>query len=402
MLFSQVDELRTRRILRVLAIVYAVLIVYGSLLPWSGWHRPLEGLFGFLRHPILVDIARKRLAENVLIYAPLGFLLAASDKRVRNAAGVLLVTAAGAALSFSMETLQQCVAARHASSADALANTIGTLAGATVALALGSHTPIGRFLARQREQFRPGLLIDSGLLAIVLWVLSQWTPLVPVLGRAGLHENFAPIMQAFHSRHPVKLYPFAEQAFCLAGLLLLVARLRKDDRGAAWFAVFASIVVLATPFFHRREITAEAIAALIAVLVLSPLLLRLPLKGRLGAAMLMASFLLRQLEPRPGVRRPFTLIPFREYATLPLDSVPILLGMLWPFMAVGCIVATSTDPRLRRQIAIAGGLLVFLAVFALEWSQQEMGWHGDLTHVLLALAGWCVPWVLPQDTADSA
>ena len=397
------DDSRTRRILRLLALTYAGLIVYGSLLPWSGWHRAFEGTFGFLHHPLIADLARKRLAENVLIYLPLGLLLVASDRRVRGARGVLWVTAAGAALSFSMETLQQFVPFRNASMADVLANAAGTLLGAGVALAVRSHTPAGRFLSAVRSRFRSGLVVDAGLVALGAWVLAQWSPLVPVLSRGEFHDNIRALLRGLHY-HVVKGYPFAESALYLAGLLLLLDALKNDRKHVGlWFAGFAGAVLIATPFFHRREITLEPLVALLLVIVLSPLLLRFRMRGALAVFLFLAGFVLRELEARPGVRRPFTVIPFREYATLPLDAVPILLGMFWPFLAIGCIVALGTRSQVRARTAVLGGVLVFVVVFALEWAQQVLiGWHGDITHVLLAVAGWSVPWMVPAGAADAS
>ena len=42
---------------------------------------------------------------------------------------------------------------------------------------------------------------------------------------------------------------------------------------------------------------------------------------------------------------------------------------------------------------VAGALLVGGAVFAMEWQQQWMpGRYGDMTQVLLCVAGWIIPW----------
>lgn len=70
-----------------------------------------------------------------------------------------------------------------------------------------------------------------------------------------------------------------------------------------------------------------------------------------------------------------------------------MLSLFWPFVALGCLGAFATRPNRRRLMAFIGGLLVLALMFALEWQQQTIpGRHADITDILLALAGWSLPW----------
>ncbi|MGA3213315.1 MAG: VanZ family protein, partial [Terriglobales bacterium] len=122
---SFIPQPRTATVARVFCALYMLLVVYCSLLPWSGWHMFVGNPLAFLT-VINYDGNRKDLVINVLVYAPFGLLLFLSSvKRNRPMLTVLLATLAGAALSVSMETLQQFVPKRDTSSIDVMTNTAG-------------------------------------------------------------------------------------------------------------------------------------------------------------------------------------------------------------------------------------------------------------------------------------
>lgn len=117
-------------------LIYTLLIAYASLSPFIGWRVPEGNVLHFLtvwpryitRHDVLI---------NILAYFPLGFLAALSLHRWRNndttAMLLAIATAAGAALSLGMETLQVFIPGRIAALPDLLTNTAGSLAGAILA-----------------------------------------------------------------------------------------------------------------------------------------------------------------------------------------------------------------------------------------------------------------------------
>ena len=122
-----------------LAALWMLLIVYASLYPLSGWRLP-DGVD-------VVDLLRLRwqrwipgfdASSNLLGYLPLGLLLTVSGRRGQRSrwrAAAMAVLAA-AALSYSMELLQQFVPRRVPSALDWALNCGGALIGALLAAAL--------------------------------------------------------------------------------------------------------------------------------------------------------------------------------------------------------------------------------------------------------------------------
>lgn len=130
--------LRQRSTALPLAVVYALLVVYASLYPFTGWRWPAGAswseLLG-LRWPVwrtgFDDVS------NFIGYAPLGALLALGWARsgVPVALGSLAALCLPGLLSFAMECTQHFIPVRVPSARDWALNTAG--AGAGVLLALG-------------------------------------------------------------------------------------------------------------------------------------------------------------------------------------------------------------------------------------------------------------------------
>src|SRR5208282_1069987 len=163
------------------ALAYSVLIVYGSLYPFSGWTTQGVRLFAFLIPDWSGHWSRADVATNVFAYIPFGLLLARWWRsRGVTLGAIALPTLIGAALSFSMEFTQQFLPARVASLTDLLTNALGTLIGTLMAGVMHDGSLPWTILMRRRDRwFRAGRLVDLGLIAIGLWTLSQLTPLVP-------------------------------------------------------------------------------------------------------------------------------------------------------------------------------------------------------------------------------
>src|SRR3990172_7418838 len=130
---------------RYLLAAYAMLIIYASLHPFTGW------------------------GDN----------------------GVAVVAAglAAAALSVSLELLQNYLPARFASNLDAALNTAGGLLGGIFGAALAGKLlhDAGLHALRYRV-FRPGRRIDLGLVLIGLWLVSQLNPGTLLFGCGDLRE----------------------------------------------------------------------------------------------------------------------------------------------------------------------------------------------------------------------
>lgn len=168
-------------LLSTLLFAYVLLIVYGSLSPFTGWQAPANPFFVIAPWPRY--ITRIDLLTNVAAYLPLGALIA--GKLARSRAWWLSIgqaTLAGAALSFIMETLQMFLPDRDASVVDLIANTVGTTLGGLLALVtIRQRSHGGQFTRWRYRWFPPGRFTDVGIALLVLGLFSQWLPLVPAL-----------------------------------------------------------------------------------------------------------------------------------------------------------------------------------------------------------------------------
>jgi VanZ family protein len=99
-----------------LAWLYAALIVYASLHPFTGWRIPGVSPLAFLALPWPRWWTWFDLVTNLIGYIPFGALvfgaLVRSEVRIRSA--IILACAAGTALSLTMEFLQNFLPLRVA------------------------------------------------------------------------------------------------------------------------------------------------------------------------------------------------------------------------------------------------------------------------------------------------
>lgn len=175
-----------------LAGAYALLIVYASLYPFSGWRNQELPLWAFLLAPWPKYWTWFDVAANVVGYMPLGFLLALSFlrrgqvrffARHQNVAAVLVATLAGGALSLTMETIQNYLPTRVASNVDFGFNTLGTLVGASVAAGMELAGAIARW-----SRFRERWFIAEARGAMVLLALWPFGLLFPAAVPLGLGQ----------------------------------------------------------------------------------------------------------------------------------------------------------------------------------------------------------------------
>lgn len=173
-----------------LAGAYALLAVYGSLYPFSGWTNSGAPLTDFLtagwpRYTTTFDIA-----INVAAYAPLGFLwVAALRPSLGRWLAPLVAVVIGALLSLGLETLQNFLPSRIPSNLDLACNFTGALIGAVAGSRWGATlVDGGRLHAIRHDIFVAGTMADKGLLLILLWLLTQFNPETLLFGNGDLHE----------------------------------------------------------------------------------------------------------------------------------------------------------------------------------------------------------------------
>ncbi|MBK8336587.1 MAG: VanZ family protein [Sterolibacteriaceae bacterium] len=183
-------ERNAYRLARTMAVVYWLLVVYASLHPLAGWRASGAPLLEFLDSPWPRYFTRFDLAVNVLAYVPLGFLMVpALQTRLKRGWAVLLAFAFGAALSISMEVLQNFLPSRVPSNVDWGCNMAGALLGALAGARWGGifadHGWLSRWRRRRIVRGRRG---DYGLILMGAWLLTQLTPEGVFLGTGDLRS----------------------------------------------------------------------------------------------------------------------------------------------------------------------------------------------------------------------
>lgn len=175
-----------------LAQVYAALIVYASLYPFSGWRDQGIASWAFLASPWPKYWTGFDVAANLVGYAPLGFLLALSFLRKGgkpmmpgNRAAIAVATLVGALLSLCMEALQSYLPYRVPSNVDFALNALGAFGGAVIAGGLELAGMIDRW-----TRFRLRWFVDEARGALVLLALWPFALLFPASVPLGLGQVF--------------------------------------------------------------------------------------------------------------------------------------------------------------------------------------------------------------------
>lgn len=178
------------RLRTLLAIGYALFIVYSSLSPFSGWREQGFDFVEVLREPLLLTYTAFDSVINLLSYLPFGLLLGlALRARFGALVSTVLAVCAGVLLSAGMEYLQMYLPARVSSNMDLLSNSAGTLLGALLAVSISSWTGFFSRLTRWRSSlFHHGKEMDFGLALLVLWMFGQINPSLPMLGHVFISE----------------------------------------------------------------------------------------------------------------------------------------------------------------------------------------------------------------------
>jgi VanZ family protein len=349
--------------------------------------------------------SRADVISNVLAYVPLGLLLVwRIGGRTRVIGGLASATFMGTALSLSVEGLQMFLPSRVASIGDLATNAAGTALGACLGIALRPGAVPGHLDALRRDWFVTGQGTTAGFAALVLWILSEWSPFVPSVDLATVRDGVSSLRETLRDWTLFRWNGAAAYALNITGLGLTAATLLKPARGFVIpFSVGAAAVLVLKVFIVGRGISPEALCGLaVAVGALAVFARLAELSRVVGATVcIVAGFLLSELGPGRGAPREFNWIPFAGAIERNLDGFANILAAVWPFVALAFLARLLTPNYLRREVGVLGALGVAAFVFALEWAQQFVpGRHGTITPVLLALAGWAIAWRKSARAAD--
>lgn len=248
----------------VLAVV--VVVAYGSLFPFRfdaagldawrtgallGWQRPSRG----------------DLVANLILYAPLGALLARLFLGASRAVAALLAIVAGTALSLAIETLQAFAPDRTSSLVDVALNATSTALGAFAVLVWLRTTDAASGIARVRARWLREPLDAVAVTVLLTSGAAHTAPFVP----------HADLQTAWQALAPLREFALTPQGLLeyFAGTLLLGSVMRatlRRERFWAGFLAFTLVCIACRVLFVRQNLGPnEPLALALAIPVLAVL-----------------------------------------------------------------------------------------------------------------------------------
>ncbi len=353
-----------------LVLVYAALVLYASLYPFSGWRWPPGPSVGALlalpwppwRDPFDVS-------ANVLGYMPLGALLYVAQVRAGRSLwpAALMAVLAPALLSYATEVTQQFLPRRVPSLVDWSLNVAGAAAGAAGAALMQGLGLLQRWqVVRERWFVRDSA---GGLSLLALWPVALLFPTpVPLgLGHVGQHLRAAltslfedaPWASGLHAllqgteALATPLSPLSEALAQMFGLmapcLVAMSVVRRGWRRAAMvlglLAVGLGTTTLSTalgfgPAHALAWITPWSLPALAlgTLLALASAWLDLRLSAGLGLAVLGALVVLVGQAPAD----PYfveSLQAWEQGRFIRFHGLALWIGWLWPYAAMAWLLS---------------------------------------------------------------
>jgi VanZ family protein len=371
-----VADANTRTAAWLLAII-AFLIVYGSLYPFRFAAVDGQESLELLRRLPFGITTRSDIAANVLLYLPLGASLAwLLATRLGGLLAVVVAALIGALLSFAIECAQLYETRRVASLADVASNTIGSTAGAFIALAIASTN------RRLRASALASILRHPVAAALLLsWIGYRLAPFALAFDPTQWAGAFAPLAGGGW------LTAGAILPHTLAWLVLVMACERlAAGRARATAAIAMGVVLTGRVLFVSLTLEPAEIAGMMLALALAGLLLRLPAEraASLLAAALIVLIAIQGLSPFDFqlAQDRFALVPFGE--SLTRYRATNLSDMFLRCFQYGALVWLLARSGLALLPATALGAGV---IFSIELLQTWLPGHtADVTDPLLAVA----------------
>ena len=328
-------------------MAYALLIVYASLHPFSGWRDTGVSPFLFLNAAWPRYWTGFDIFINAFAYLPLGFLLLLVLQRFSLLPGAVLALFLGALLSFSLESVQNWLPSRVPSNLDFASNTLGTLFGVLLALWQGHH--FFRRVVILRRWLAHGPNVETGLVLVALWLLTQLSPETFLFGSGDLRHLLS-ITPAVPYAAPSFLTIEAVLIACntiAIGLIffsLLIERKSSLVLLGAFLMLALMIrtlaaVILIGPMQAFDWFTPGAMLGLMTGCAALTILLLLPASWRIALAglALMAGTVLVNLTP-PNPYSEAAMSAWRQGHFLNFNGLTRLTATLWPFLALPYLI----------------------------------------------------------------
>lgn len=326
---------------RLFIVLYALLLVVGSLYPFGGWLPLSAWSADFLFADWPRYITRTDLATNTLVYLPFGYAVALRfTSPGHGARGVAAGALAGLAMSLSMESSQVLQPARIASNLDLLVNSLGALVGALFSLHHGRWLRAGRALLRWRARwFHAGLATNIGLFLLLAWFLAQFS-LRPFPGIDWLALHLHPIDTPPSDLGQINLAWFAALFLEIITLGVFSATLLRPGRYVGGMLLLLVAAFLMKLFAATLLLKLKVVGGMLSLETLGAFLFALwfllsPMVSRhralLAAVLLLAALLLR--------------VWLTDGQVWPAGSLLNLVGLakataaLWPWLALALMLS---------------------------------------------------------------
>jgi len=341
-----------------LAALYGLAIFYASLQPFEPWLETAPGASFFLFDPWPPRWVRYDIVSNVVAYLPFGFFVALAQRRRPPAGRLSVAIVAGTLLSFAMETLQMFLPTRDASVADLLSNAVGTAFGGALALTLLRSPRAKAAIASVRDRgFLPGSVGDLGIALLVIWLVVQVNPGIPLF--ATMYDSTSrPGAPGAEPDLAATVVEGAHSAFQLLGVGLFLALLLRERRyvgGAALVLVGAAALVkgiaaavLLRPAAWENWLTPPVSLGVAAgsLLLAIAIWLPRPVQVTLAAVALLSSLLATVLLPDlVFAHAPVGLFNGPYGHLLNFNGLTHTVLLLWPAVASAFLFALAGRPR---------------------------------------------------------
>jgi len=316
--------------------LYALLIAFGSLYSTAGFLGFDTWSLDFLFQPPPRYITRTDISTNLLVYMPLGYMLARHlGLPHQRGAAILMATLGGACFSLLLESLQALLPDRIASNVDFSLNALGTLTGALLTLHHNRWRRAGTALRGWRHDW----IVDTPWASLGLWLLALWAvaqfSLVPFPGAGWISLHLRPLDSPPDGAKPFNPLWFGAVLLEMTALGAFTAALLKPGRYPSamlllFVTAFAMKLLSATILLKLRAVggvlSLETLSAFLLAfwLLLYP---RISRHRRIVATVLLATILaVRSLHS--------------DYLVWPSASIFNIVGLakvaasLWPYLAL--------------------------------------------------------------------
>ncbi len=344
----------SRRLSLYLALAWAALAIYASLYPFAGWRdsgaNPLVFLIAaWPRYYTGFDIA-----TNIAAYIPLGFFLCITGRRwVTWALSLAITVLMGLSLSLTLEIAQNFLPSRVASNLDLACNTGGVLLGALAAARWGGFMLEHGRLTRLRDRLlseRRG--VDSGLILLGLWLITQLDPAMISFGTGDLRRLLdLPPAQPFSAERFRDVEAIVAATGLLAALMFASLLAASRQRRLLPLILVVSALVLKTlalallmgPSHGLAWATPGTLsgAAMAIVIWMAGARLVLPLQRALAAfSLLLATAIVNLAPSNPYLEN--TLQVWNPGQFLNFHGLTEFAASVWPFFALPWLMLLST------------------------------------------------------------